>query len=159
MHPNNMNSFSQMEGFTNISPKKIEMIEHLKQQNNVLQNQIIMNNNIIQKLCNEQKPENIFYFNYGRLINIKFEIINGLTVILTVILNVKENIQMKNLLKEFMSRLHKESNLFDNDIIFSYNATMISKHDTRNIANLGIGDNSVIRVIDQNNKIGTYLFL
>ena len=158
MHPNNMNSFSQMEGFTNISPKKIEMIEHLKQQNNVLQNQIIMNNNMIQKLCNEQKSENI-YFNYGKLINIKFEIINGLTVILTVILNVKENIQMKNLLKEFMSRLHKESNLFDNDIIFSYNATMISKHDTRNIANLGIGDNSVIRVIDQNNKIGTYLFL
>ena len=158
MHPNNMNSFSQMEGFTNISPKKIEMIEHLKQQNNVLQNQIIMNNNIIQKLCNEQKSENI-YFNYGKLINIKFEIINGLTVILTVILNVKENFQMKNLLKEFMSRLHKESNLFDNDIIFSYNATMISKHDTRNIANLGIGDNSVIRVIDQNNKIGTYLFL
>lgn len=158
MHPNNMNSFSQMEGFTNISPKKIEMIEHLKQQNNVLQNQIIMNNNMIQKLCNEQKSENI-YFNYGKLINIKFEIINGLTVILTVILNVKEDIQMKNLLKEFMSRLHKESNLFDNDIIFSYNATMISKHDTRNIANLGIGDNSVIRVIDQNNKIGTYLFL
>ena len=158
MHPNNMNSFSQMEGFTNISPKKIEMIEHLKQQNNVLQNQIIMNNNMIQKLCNEQKSENI-YFNYGKLINIKFEIINGLTVILTVILNVKENIHMKNLLKEFMSRLHKESNLFDNDIIFSYNATMISKHDTRNIANLGIGDNSVIRVIDQNNKIGTYLFL
>ena len=38
MHPNNMNSFSQMEGFTNISPKKNEMIEHLKQQNNVLQN-------------------------------------------------------------------------------------------------------------------------
>ena len=155
MQPNNMNYFSQMKGFTNIAPKKIEMIEHLKQQNNVLQNQIIMNNNMIQKLCNEQKPENIFYFSYGKLLKIKFEIINGLTVIL----NVKENIQMKNLLKEFMSRLHKESNLFDNDIIFSYNETMISKHDTRNIANLGIGDNSVIRVIDQNNKIGTYLFL
>ena len=59
-----------------------------------------------------------------------------------------------------MTRIGKERNLNDEDINFSYNGTNIDKHDDKKISHpdFNMIDNSTIRVIDPNNKIGRTYF-
>ena len=55
MNPN-MNYFGQMGTNMNISPDKREIINHLTNQNMLMQEQIQRNNILIQKLMNEPQP-------------------------------------------------------------------------------------------------------
>ena len=156
MYPNNSFNFNQTGNFTNIPPNKIEFINQLTNQNYLLQNQIIINNNLIQNLMNEQ--DSIFYgYNTENYINIIFEATSGLTIVI----RVRYNIPIKSLLYIYMTRIGKERNLNDEDINFSYNGTNIDKHDDKKISHpdFNMLDNSRIRVIDPNNKIGRTIFL
>ena len=153
MYPNNSFNFNQTGNFTNIPPNKVELINQLTNQNYLLQNQIMINNNLMQNLMNEQDSDSILYgYNTGSDINIIFEATSGLTIVI----RVRYNIQIENLLYIYMMRIGKESNLYDEDITFLYNERRIDKHDKTEISkpNYMMRDNSKIKVIDPNNKIG-----
>ena len=146
-----MNYFGQMGINMNISPDKREIINHLTNQNILMQEQIQRNNILIQKLMNEPQP----YLILTKGINIKFNTNSGLSIVI----NTRKNIQINDLLRVYMIRIGKESNLFDEDIYFLYNAKKLDKNDTREInhPDIGMHDNSNITVCDINNKIGAHI--
>lgn len=150
MYPN-MNDFGQMGNNMNQNPNKMEIINHLTNQNMIMQQQIQQNNILIQKLMNEiqqsQPSQNI-----GEFINIKFIATSGLTTVIST----RKDIQINALLRVYMIRIGLENQLFNEDITFMYNAHKIDKNDTREINHpqIGMHNNSNITVLDLNNIIG-----
>ena len=134
----------------NIEP--IDLVNHLKNQNSIMEEQIRKNNNLIEKLISQinfcQNNNN------NNNISINFVATSGLKVIV----QVPKDIQIKELLKTYMKKIGMENHLFDEDIIFIRNAEKIDKNDTVEISYPAykIGNNSHITVLDQKSKIGVY---
>ena len=128
----------------NIEP--LDLINHLKNQNLIMEEQIRKNNNLIEKLMNQ--------INFGQnnnIININFTATSGIKVIV----QVQKDIQINKLLKTYMKKIGMENHLFDDDIIFIMNGEKINKTDTTEISHPAckIGNNLNIIVLDQKNKI------
>ena len=142
-----MNFFGQMGNNMNISPDKMEKINHLTNQNMIMQQQIQQNNILIQKLMSESQQNQ----NLQNVINVRFTTAQGLTKVI----QTRENIQANALLRVYMIRMGVENKLFDEDIVFIHNGKRIDKHDTREInhPDIGIIDGSLILVNDLHNKI------
>ena len=141
MNPNNFGYFGQMGNDMDIEP--IDLINHLKNQNLIMEEQIRKNNNLIEKLMNK--------INFGQnnnIINIIFTATTGLKVAV----QVHKDIQINELFKTYMRKIGMEDHLFDEDIYFVRNAVKIDKNDTRRIS-YSLADNSKITVYDLNNKI------
>ncbi len=147
MNPNNFGYFGQMGNDMDIEP--IDLINHLKNQNLIMEEQIRTNNNLIEKL--------MIKINLGQnnnIINIYFTATTGLKVAV----QVHKDIQINELFKTYMRKIGLEDHLFDEDIIFVRNAESIDKNDTRRISHPAyrLANNSGITVIDQNNKINIH---
>ena len=147
MNPNNFGNFWQMGNNMNIGT--IDLINHLQNQNFIMEQQIQKNKDLIEKLMSQINPAqnntNIF---------ITFATPSGTKEIV----QVPKNIQINELLKTYMKKIGLENHLFDDDITFLYNAAKIDKNDTREISHpaINIGNNSSIFVLDLNHKIGNY---
>ena len=147
MNPNNFGNFWQMGNNMNIEP--MDLINHLQNQNYIMEEQIKKNKDLIEKLMSQINPAqnntNIF---------ITFTTPSGTKEIV----QVPKNIQINELLKTYMKKIGLENHLFDDDITFLYNAAKIDKNDTREISHpaYNIGNNSLIFVLDLNHKIDNY---
>ena len=147
MYPNNFGNFWQMGNNMNIEP--MDLINHLQNQNYIMEEQIKKNKDLIEKLMSQINPAqnntNIF---------ITFATNSGAKEIV----QVPKNIQINELLKTYMKKIGLENHLFDDDIVFLYNAKKIDKNDTREISHspYNIINNSHITVYDISNKIGIY---
>ena len=152
MNPN-MNYFNQMGNYMNLDPNKMEIINHLTNQNMKMQEQIQLNNFLIQKLMNESQPSQPSQ-NNEEFIKIKFTATSGLTTVIST----RKDIPMNALLRVYMIRIGLENKLFDENIIFMHNASKINKNDTREINHpqIRMNDNSNIIVIDNHQIIGTH---
>ena len=147
MNPNNFGNFWQMGNNMNVGT--IDLINHLQNQNFIMEQQIQKNKDLIEKLMSQINPAqnntNIF---------ITFTTNSGAKEIV----QVPKNIRINELLKTYMKKIGLENHLFDDDISFLYNAKKIDKNDTREISHpaINIGNNSFIFVLDLNHKIGNY---
>ena len=147
MNPNNFGNFWQMGNNMNIEP--MDLINHLQNQNYIMEEQIKKNKDLIEKLMSQINPAqnntNIF---------ITFTATSGVKEIV----QVPKNIQINELLKTYMKKIGLENHLFDDDITFIHNAVKIDKNDTREISHpaINIGNNSYITVLDMSNKIGIH---
>ena len=149
MYPN-MNNFGQMGNNMNLDLNKMEIINHLTNQNMIMQEQIQLNNILIQKLMDESQPQHSQ--NIGEFIHIIFKASSGLTTVIST----RKDIQVNALLRVYMIRIGLENQLFDNHIIFLHNSSMLNKNDTREINHpqIDIKNNSTIVVNDVNCIIG-----
>ena len=148
MNPNNFGNFWQMGNNMNIEP--MDLINHLQNQNYIMEEQIKKNNNLIEKLKSQIKSAQ-----NNNIIIIYF---TASSCGLKVRVEVPKNIRINELLKTYMKKIGLENHLFDDDITFIYNAVKIDKNDTREISHpaINIGNNSFIFVLDLNHKIGNY---
>ena len=147
MYPNNFGNFGQMGNNMNIEP--IDLINHLQNQNYIMEEQIKKNNNLIEKLKSQIKSAQ-----NNNIVVVDFTATSGLRVRV----EVPKNIRINELLKTYMKKIGLENHLFDDDIVFLYNAKKIDKNDTREISHppYNIINNSHITVYDISNKIGIY---
>ena len=148
MYPNNFGNFGQMGNNMNIEP--MDLINHLQNQNYIMEEQIKKNNNLIEKLKSQIKSAQ-----NNNIIIIYF---TASSCGLKVRVEVPKNIRINELLKTYMKKIGLENHLFDDDIAFLYNAKKIDKNDTREISHspYNIINNSHITVYDISNKIGIY---
>ena len=147
MNQNNFGYFGQMGNDMDIEP--IDLINHLKNQNLLMEEQIRKNNNLIEKL--------MIKINLGQnnnIINIYFTATSGLKVAV----QVHKDIQINELFKTYMRKIGMEDHLFDEDIFFVRNAVKIDKNDTRRISHpaYSLANNSEIIVIDLKYKINIH---
>ena len=147
MNPNNFGNFWQMGNNMNIEP--MDLINHLQNQNYIMEEQIKKNKDLIEKLMSQINPAQ-----NNTIIFITFATPSGAKEIV----QVPKNIQINELLKTYMKKIGLENHLFDDDITFLYNAAKIDKNDTREISHpaINIGNNSSIFVLDLNHKIDNY---
>ena len=147
MNPNNFGNFWQMGNNMNIGT--IDLIDHLQNQNFIMEQQIQKNKDLIEKLMSQINPAQ-----NNTIIFITFATPSGAKEIV----QVPKNIQINELLKTYMKKIGLENHLFDDDITFIYNAVKIDKNDTREISHpaINIGNNSFIFVLDLNHKIDNY---
>ena len=129
-----------------------EMINYLTNQNKMMQEQIQMiqskiyqNNIFIQNLMNTYSSI-IYDNNKEKGISIKFNTTQGLSTLIYA----RENIPLKTLLEIYVTRINRENILFDNNLIFIYNAYKLDKNDTREISHpdINIRNGSIILVND-----------
>ena len=141
-----MNYFGQMGNNMNKDPNKMEIINHLTNQNMMMQEQIERNKILIEKLRNEQQPSQ----NNG-FINIKFCTNTGISIVIPT----RKNIQMNALLRVYMLTLGIESNVFKEDLMFIYDAKKLDQNDSREInhPDIKLRNNSTITVFDKEGKI------
>ena len=144
MYPNNFGNFGQMGNNMNIEP--MDLINHLLNQNYIMEEQIKKNNNLIEKLKSQAQNNNIVVVNFTATSGSKVRV------------EVPKNTRINELLKTYMKKIGLENHLFDDDIAFLYNAKKIDKNDTREISHppYKMFNNRYITVLDMSNKIGIY---
>ena len=111
MNPNNFGNFWQMGNNMNIGT--IDLINHLQNQNFIMEQQIQKNKDLIEKLMSQINPAQ-----NNTIIFITFATPSGAKEIV----QVPKNIQINELLKTYMKKIGLENHLFDDDITFLYNA-------------------------------------
>ena len=133
----------------NMNIEPMDLINHLQNQNYIMEEQIKKNKDLIEKLMSQINPAQ-----NNTIIFITFATPSGAKEIV----QVPKNIQINELLKTYMKKIGLENHLFDDDITFLYNAAKIDKNDTREISHpaINIGNNSSIFVLDLNHKIDNY---
>ena len=145
----------------NMPPDKIEIINHLMNQNLMLQNQIQMNNNLIQKIienynnvmkndinANNSEIRYPKYFEYpGPNFFIKFCVSTGYKYNMSVPCSVP----ISKLMSDFITCHGLSEGLIDADVIFLLNGSRIKKDDQRTLAQFNIRDNYTITVFDSKN--------
>ena len=134
-----------------------EQIQMMQNQIQMKQEQIFRNNIFIQNLMNQSifnsiLNRTIFYdINKEKGIYIQFKTTSGLNTLIYT----RDNIPIKSLLEIYMIRINMENILYDQDLIFCFNGEKLDKNDTREIShpNINIGNNSLIVVCDMKNRI------
>ena len=133
----------------NMNIEPMDLINHLQNQNYIMEEQIKKNKDLIEKLMSQINPAQ-----NNNIVVVDFTATSGLTVRV----EVPKNIRINELLKTYMKKIGLENHLFDDDIVFLHNAKKIDKNDTREISHppYNIINNSHITVFDISNKIGIY---
>ena len=69
---------------------------------------------------------------------------------MSTLIYARENIPLKTLLEIYVTRINRENILFDENLIFIYNAYKLDKNDTREISHpdINIRNGSIILVND-----------
>ena len=169
MNPmNNMmnNQIMNNMSFSPIPPNmpfdKLEIINHLMNQNMMLQNQIQMNNDLIQKIIQKEiinsvkndinlNNSEITYPNFSEYSGLKIFIKFAVSTGYKFCLSVPYNVPISKLLSAFITCHHLSEDLIDTDVIFLYNAIRIKKDDQRTLAEFHLRNDSNITVVDRLN--------
>ena len=131
----------------------IEIINHLREQNLYMQNQIEINNRLIEKLMqNISKKDDLFPGNTGPRIDIIFTASSGLRLIIATPLNIR----ICDLLSAYVKKLNLSENLIDKELIFLFNGGQLKKDEQKTVSEFGFKNHDWITVLDQGNILGNF---
>ena len=148
---NNMMN-NQMMNNLDTASLNIEIINHLREQNLYMQNQIEINNRLIEKLMqNISKKDDLFPGNTGPRIDIIFTASSGLRLIITTPLNIR----ICDLLSDYVKKLNLSENLIDKELIFLFNAGTLKKDEQKTVS-FGFKNHSTITVLDRGNILENF---
>ena len=149
---NNMMN-NQMMNNLDTASLNIEIINHLREQNLYMQNQIEINNRLIEKLMqNISKKDDLFPGNTGPRIDIIFTASSGLRLIIATPLNIR----ICDLLSAYVKKLNLSENLIGKELIFLFNAERLKKDEQKTVSEFGFKNHSTITVLDRGNILENF---
>ena len=150
---NNMMN-NQMMNNLDTASLNIEIINHLREQNLYMQNQIEINNRLIEKLMQNisKKKDDLFPGNTGPRIDIIFTAPNGLRLIIATPLNIR----ICDLLSAYVKKLNLSENLIDKELIFVFNAVRLKKDEQKTVSEFDFKNHCSIIVWDRGNILKNF---
>ena len=150
---NNMMN-NQMMNNLDTASLNIEIINHLREQNLYMQNQIEINNRLIEKLMQNisKKKDDLFPGNTGPRIDIIFAASSGLNLIIATPLNIR----ICDLLSAYVKKLNLSENLIGKELIFLFNGGQLKKDEQKTVSEFGFKNHSTITVLDRGNILENF---